>query len=136
MAAATNCGRFTVPSNDYTTSGFGRRARTACPSHSSLPGRPCELGGRLLELTGVSGPAVKRAAPAQPAAWERRQEAPRTGTRSDERSLPNWLTAPPVWALTGGRRGVHLLLGHRSPLRRWLAGEDPYLWQEVALAPL
>src|SRR6266540_6309748 len=43
---------------------------------------------RLIEDT-ADPTTLDRAAPAQPAAWKRRQAAPRTGRRSEERSLPS-----------------------------------------------
>src|SRR6266536_732879 len=56
MAAATNCGRSTTPSNDCTTSGFGRRARDSLPVAFEILGKRCEIGERLVDLTGVSRP--------------------------------------------------------------------------------
>src|SRR6266516_1331616 len=56
MAAATNCGPSTTPSSGSTTSGVSRRASRACPSRSRSSGKRCEIGERIVDLTGVSGP--------------------------------------------------------------------------------
>ena len=54
MAAATNCGRSTTPSNDCTTSGFASRARDSLPVAFEILGKRCEIGERLVDLNGVS----------------------------------------------------------------------------------
>src|SRR5215211_4350668 len=61
MAAATNCGRSTTPSNDCTTS-LGGRARDSLPVALEVLGKRCEIGERLVNLNGRE-PSARSSAP-------------------------------------------------------------------------
>src|SRR5215216_2245709 len=62
MVAATSCRRSTTPSSGSTTSGFGERARTACPFAFENLGKRCEIGERLVNSNGRE-PSVRSSAP-------------------------------------------------------------------------
>src|SRR5215218_981662 len=62
MVAATSCRRSTTPSSGSTTSGFGERARTACPVAFENLGKRFEIGERLVNLNGRE-PSVLSSAP-------------------------------------------------------------------------
>src|SRR2546425_10642751 len=62
MAAATNCGRSTTPSNNCTTS-LGGRARDSLPVAFEVLGKRCEIGERLVDLNAVSGPRSSASPP-------------------------------------------------------------------------